>query len=286
MLHPGAHLMRVVTWNVNSVRVRLDRIRTWLAEGRPDVMLLQETKCGDLPHELTAVGSSVGLRYEVAHHPHGGRNGVAIVSRVGLEDVDRGFDTEGRLLSATCGGVRMHSVYVPNGQRLGTPPWHHKVAWLARLADHLGASDLTRPTLVAGDWNVTLSDLDIYDPARWRRRNHASVEERAEVARVMALGLRDVHREHHPDQRGLYSWWNYQPQMLATNRGLRIDYFLVTGDLADRTAAVWVDVAERHQTVTSDHAPVVLDLGPAQSTTVDATARASTSSSSKGAGRA
>lgn len=246
--------MRIVTWNVNSIRSRLDRVEAWLEEGAPDVVMLQETKCSVLPPVFAAHG------YEAAHHANGGWNGVAVLSRVGLADVGTGFDTEGRLISATCDGIRVHSIYAPNGQKLGTPPWHHKVAWLGRLADHLVSSDLSVPTVVAGDWNVTPADIDIYDPSKWRRRNHASVEERGQLGRITAAGFVDVYRQRHPDQRGLYSWWNYQPQMLATNRGLRIDYHLVTPDLAARTEAVWVDVAERHEASTSDHAPVVLDL--------------------------
>jgi exodeoxyribonuclease-3 len=248
--------VRVVTWNVNSVRSRLERLLAWLDAAQPDVVLLQETKCGDLPPGFAERG------YEAAHHGAGGANGVAILSRAGLRDVDHGFDGEGRLVSATCGAIRVHSIYGPNGRKLGTPSWHHKVAWLNRLADHLSGSDLSVPTLVAGDWNVTPSDLDIYDPSKWRRRNHASVEERAALGRILAAGLGDVQRERQPGQRGLFSWWNYRPQMLATNRGLRIDFFLVTADLAARTERVWVDVVERHGEGTSDHAPVVLDLHP------------------------
>lgn len=142
-------MTRIVTWNVNSVRSRAGRVLAWLEEGRPDIVLLEETRCSELPPALAAAG------YEAAHHLHGGRNGVAILSRVGLSEVDTGFDHEGRLLSATCGGLRIHSVYVPNGHRLGTPHWHAKLAWLARLAQHLAtAADLgprarcARPGLV------------------------------------------------------------------------------------------------------------------------------------------
>ena len=250
--------MRIVTWNVNSIRRRIERVLAWVDECQPDVLLLQETKCDEstLPTGLASRG------FVIAHHGAGGYNGVAIASRVGLADVDRAFDTDGRLLSGTCGGIRVHSIYAPNGRKLGTPTWHAKVAWLHDLGTYLEAcrqSVPAQPVVIAGDWNVTPADIDIYDPSRWRRRNHASVEERGELRRIMSLGLHDIYRELQPEA-GRYSWWNYQPQMFATNRGLRIDFHLVTDDVVRMTQQCWVDISERAESNTSDHAPVVLDL--------------------------
>jgi exodeoxyribonuclease III len=259
--------MRVVTWNVNSIRVRHHDVVAWIRRHQPDVVLLQETKCTDATFDAVARGDLEHLGYDVTHWGVDHYNGVAIASRVGLDDVRRGFPDaapppfdEPRLLSATCAGVRCWSVYVPNGRKREDPHWFFKLDWLRRLRDAL-ATDVRDdvPTIVAGDVNVQRADIDVYDPKRWRNRNHATPEERSAIAAVIDTGLRDVMRERHPDP-GVYTWWSYIPGQVAKNKGMRIDLVLCTPDVADRVTDVWIDREERAKPVTSDHAPVVVDL--------------------------
>lgn len=257
-------LRRIATWNVNSIRTRIDRVVAWMEANDPDVVLLQETKCSDAQFaDLAPAFEAAG--YEVAHHGVDHRNGVAIASRVGLCDVARGFDgcnrfpyDEPRLITATCGGIRCQSVYVPNGRELDDPHYLYKLVWLERLRANV---DPSRPTVCAGDFNVAPADIDIYDPVRWRRRTHASPPERAAIAALVDLGLRDVTRDLEPEP-GLYTWWSYRPGQFEANRGLRIDLALCSPDVADRVAAVRVDREERAGDRPSDHAPLVLDLVP------------------------
>lgn len=266
--------MRIVTWNVNSIRARIDLLIDVVGRLEPDVLLLQETRCADVefPHlEFAARG------YEVAHHGNHHRNGVAIASRVGLDGLQAGFRSppvalgsgpddgdfaEARLVSATCGGVRCHSVYVPNGREIDHPQYRFKLAWLdhlrSELADEVAAGT---PTVIGGDFNIAPADIDIYDPVRWRGETHASPRERAALGALLGIGLHDVMRELDPSP-GLYTWWNYRPGQFEQNRGLRIDLFLVSSDIANATRAVTVDRdGRRPGTRPSDHAPVSLDVG-------------------------
>lgn len=238
----------------------------WTAANEPDVLLLQETKCtGQVFADLA--GFAIDAGYEIAHHGCDHWNGVAILSRVGLVDVGRGFPgvnrppfDEARLISATCGGVRVHSIYVPNGRELDDPHYLYKLVWLERLRSTVDASV---PTVVAGDFNVAPADIDVYDPIRWRRRTHASPPERSAIGALVDLGLRDVTRDHRPEP-GLFTWWSYRPGQFEANRGLRIDLALCSVDVAERVRAVTVDTAERgaeHPTEKpSDHAPLIIDL--------------------------
>jgi exodeoxyribonuclease-3 len=205
--------------------------------------------------------------YEFVHHGRDHWNGVAIVSRVGIDDVRLGFPgvnrppyDEARLVSARCGDIDVHSLYAPNGRELGHPHYLYKLVWLERLRT---VPRPDRPTMLLGDFNVAPVDLDIYDPARWRRRTHASPPERAAIDALVDLGLRDVTREHLPDP-GVFSWWSYRPGQFEQNRGLRIDLALCDDVVADRIEAVWIDTAERGDDwpaeKPSDHAPVVVDL--------------------------
>lgn len=254
--------LRLVTWNVNSIRTRIDRVLAWLDGNQPDVVLLQETRCTD-DQFADLAGGFAERGYEVAHHGADHRNGVAIVSRLGIEAVSRGFDglnrapyDEPRLIAATVSGVRILNVYVPNGRELDDPHYLYKLVWLERLRAEV---DQAVPTIIAGDLNVAPADIDIYDPARWRRRTHASPPERAAIAALCDRGLRDVTREHHPEP-GLYTWWSYRPGQFEANRGLRIDLALCSDAVADRVEAVWVDTEERAGERPSDHAPLVVDL--------------------------
>ncbi|MGH1504184.1 MAG: exodeoxyribonuclease III [Acidimicrobiales bacterium] len=271
--------MRVATWNVNSIRTRLGRVLDWIDAHEPDVLALQETKCSDA--QWTAQWTSeqgvsmcddaadpfAARGYEVAHHGVDHRNGVAIVSRVGLDDVRRGFAgpssppyDEPRLITATCGGIRIQSVYVPNGRELDDPHYLYKLVWLERLRAELAVPlDAGHPTLSLGDFNVAPADADIYDPKRWRRRTHASPPERAAIAALLELGLCDVTRAHLPDD-GVFTWWGYRPGQFDLNRGLRIDLALADERLAEQVERVWIDRDERAGERPSDHAPLVVDL--------------------------
>lgn len=258
--------MRLVTWNVNSIRSRQVRTLSWIERHSPDVVLLQETKCTDEGFEPFAFEAH-RLGYAVAHHGRDHWNGVAILSRVGLDDVRRGlpgvnrspFD-EARTISATCGGVDVHSVYAPNGRTLDDPHYLYKLVWLERLRSVVVAD---RPTVLAGDLNVAPTDLDVYDPVRWRRRTHASPPERAAITTLLDDGLVDVTREHLPDP-GVYTWWSYRPGQFERNRGLRIDLALCSPDVSARVTAVTIDTVERADDHAaekpSDHAPVVIGL--------------------------
>lgn len=256
--------MRIATWNVNSIRARIDAVVDWIDRHQPDVLLLQETKCSDAVFRTPALdGRFRQAGYTVAHLGTNHYNGVAIASRVGLDDLVPGFGAaadgvfaEPRLLTATCAGVRVHTVYVPNGRRAHTPHWEAKLAWLDRLRTTI---DVDAPTVVAGDFNIQRADIDVYDPRRWRNRNHATPEERAALASLLDVGLRDVVRERHPEP-GVYTWWNHAAEQFGRNRGMRIDLVLCTAELADRVRRAWVDTAERGRTGSSDHTPVVIDL--------------------------
>ena len=243
----------------------------WLRQHEPDIALLQETKCDDTTFSSSEfTGAYESLGYEVAHHGRDHWNGVAILSRVGLSAVQRGFPgvnrapfDEARLISARCGGVGVHSVYVPNGRTLDDPHYLYKLVWLERLRAMIKADE---STLLAGDFNVAPTDLDIYDPSRWRRKTHASPPERAAISALLDVGVCDVTRRHHPGP-DIFTWWSYRPGQFERNRGLRIDLALCTPDLAARVELVWIDTAERaddHPTEKpSDHAPLVLELATA-----------------------
>ncbi len=237
-----------------------------MREHEPDVMLMQETKCADAAFEAYAAGYSQ-LGYDAAHHGRDHWNGVAILSRVGLDDVRCGFPgtnrapyDEARVISALCGGIDVHSVYAPNGRELDDPHYLFKLVWLERLRTVVRAD---RATVLAGDLNVAPTDLDIYDPSRWRRRTHASAPERAAIRALVDLGLRDVTREHRPEP-GVFTWWSYRPGQFESNRGLRIDLAFCSADVADRARSVWIDIDQRADDhpieKPSDHAPLVLDI--------------------------
>jgi exodeoxyribonuclease-3 len=256
--------MRVATWNINSIRTRVGQVVAWGREHDVDVLLLQETKCGDADFPFDAFTDA---GYEVAHHGVNHWNGVAIASRRGLARVQRGFAgpaeppfDEPRLISAEVDGLHMWSIYVPNGRELDDPHYLYKLTWLERLrGDLLHSKAAGRSTIVAGDFNVAPTDLDIYMPSRWKRRTHASAPERAGIEALVALGLRDVTREHHPDP-GIYTWWNYRPGQFEKDHGLRLDLALCSEAVADQIETVWIDRVTRGAERPSDHAPLVIDL--------------------------
>lgn len=262
--------MRIASWNVNSLRSRVDLVGRVLDRLEPDVILLQETKCrneqfDDLRHDLFCARG-----YEVVHHGRDHWNGVAIASRIGLRSVEVGFGgaqqppfDEARLITAEVGaastGVRVVSMYVPNGRALDDPHYLFKLVWLERLRGEAVARGwLDSPTVLAGDFNVAPTDQDLYDPRRWRGRKHASPPERAAIAALGDLGFVDAARTLNPDTPE-FTWWNYR-QILAQDRGLRIDLSLVSPPLWPRVAACWVDREARAADRPSDHAPLITDL--------------------------
>jgi exodeoxyribonuclease-3 len=253
--------MRLVTWNVNSLTARLPRVTEWIAAHQPDVLCLQETKQADgrFPFEVFA-----GLGYEAAHHGDGRWNGVALISRLGLVDVVRGFgspeDDHGtRCVAGTCGGVRVHSVYVPNGRSLDNEFYGIKLAWLARLRSMLDETCAPGDSVaVCGDFNVAPDDGDVWDPAHFVGMTHVSEPERQALRQVEAWGLEDVFRRFNDP--GVFSWWDYRGGDFHQGRGMRIDLLLVSEDLAVRATGAFVDREARKGEKPSDHAPVVVDL--------------------------
>lgn len=259
--------VRIATWNVNSIKQRLPRFLPWLDERQPDVVCLQETKldydsiCELLDAPLSARG------YQGAYVGQPQWNGVAILSRVGLDDVVRqipgapGFpDIEARAVSATCGGIRVYSLYVPNGRTVGSEHYRYKLAWLEALR----ADVATGPTdlVVCGDLNIAPADADVYDPEAYLGHTHVSEPERQALHELQALGLHDVLRDRWPTA-SVFSYWDYRAGMFHKNLGMRIDLVLATSPVACRVEAAWVDRAARKGTGPSDHAPVIVDLDTA-----------------------
>jgi exodeoxyribonuclease-3 len=256
--------MRIATWNVNSLKMRLPRVEEWLAYARPDVMCLQETKLADSAFPALAFSA---LGYDSAHCGQGQWNGVAILSRIGLADIRAGFSDEGedetteaRLLWATCGGVRVASVYVPNGRLVGSEHYAAKLAWLDRLQRHLETScDSTADLVVCGDFNVAPDDRDVWDPTKLHGGTHVSPQERDAVAALCDWGLVDVFRQRYADA-GLYSWWDYRAGDFHQHRGLRIDLVLATKSMAARASWALIDRVARKGKGPSDHAPLLVDF--------------------------
>ena len=248
--------MNVVTWNVNSLTARWDRVSTWLTANTPEVVLIQETKQSDEKFPAAALRD---LGYESAHYGQGQWNGVAIFSKVGIEDVQRGFgddDAEARIIGATCAGVRVYSCYVPNGRALDDPHYVYKLAWLAKLRDLVDARDRDQHIVVGGDFNVTPTDFDCYDPSLFVGATHVSEPERAALRAIEATGLVDLTRALHPDEPS-FSWWDYRNGSFHRGWGLRIDLLFVDEPLFAVASASYVDRDARKGEKPSDHAPVV-----------------------------
>jgi len=259
--------VRIATWNVNSVKQRVPRLLPWLDERRPDVVCLQETKLAD--DAFTALlGAELSERdYEVAAHGEAAWNGVAILSRVGLEDVVPGLagapgfpHPEARAVSATCGGIRMVSVYVPNGRVPGSEHYQYKLAWMAALRDVVAAGP--EATVVCGDMNIAPTDDDVFDPDAYIGQTHVTGPEREALVELQALGLRDVVRDRWPSER-VFTYWDYRAGMFHQDLGMRIDLVLATEPVAGRVRAAWVDRQARKGSGPSDHAPVIVDLDEA-----------------------
>jgi exodeoxyribonuclease-3 len=259
--------VRIATWNVNSLKQRVPRFLPWLDQRRPDVVCLQETKLTD--DALRAlVGDELSRRgYELAVHGEAAWNGVAILSRVGLEDVVAGLEgapgfphPEARAVSATCAGIRVVCVYVPNGRSPGSEHYAYKLAWLEALAGVVAAAPGT--TVVCGDVNIAPTDADVFDPDAYVGQTHVTAPEREALARLQALGLRDVVRERWPSER-VFTYWDYRAGMFHQDCGMRIDLVLAGDEVAGRVQAAWVDRHARKGKGPSDHAPVIVDLDEA-----------------------
>jgi exodeoxyribonuclease-3 len=259
--------MRIATWNVNSIKQRVPRLLPWLDERRPDVVCLQETKLAD--DAFTALlGDDLERRgYAVAAHGERAWNGVAILSCVGLDDVVNGLegapgfpDPEARAVSATCGGIRVVSVYVPNGRTPDSEHYAYKLAWLGSLRDVVAADPSA--TVVCGDMNIAPTDEDVFDPEAYVGQTHVTPPERAALADLEAVGLHDIVRDHWPTER-VFTYWDYRAGMFHQDLGMRIDLVLAGDTVAARVKAAWVDRQARKGKGPSDHAPVIVDLDEA-----------------------
>ena len=254
--------MKIATWNVNSIRTRLERVIPWLEQHAPDVLLMQETKVED---EKFPVADLEAAGYRVAFHGQKTYNGVAICAREPIADVRLGFgdggdDSQARFIAGTVRGVRVMSAYVPNGKAVGHDDYQFKLAWLGRLRRYLDANAASTDELVlAGDFNVARDDRDVHDPAAWEGENLASEPERRAVDNVLAWGLCDAFRELQPEP-GFYSWWDYRMLGFAKNRGLRIDYAFITPPVRERLVHASIDRNARKGNKPSDHAPVIIEL--------------------------
>ncbi|WP_137292375.1 exodeoxyribonuclease III [Nocardioides dongxiaopingii] len=257
--------MRLATWNVNSLRSRIGRVEAFLERHDVDVLALQETKARDDQLPLMGLQS---MGYEVASAGVNQWNGVAVISRVGLDDVEVGFPgmpgwgdpvaSEARAIGVTCGGVRVWSLYVPNGRKVDDPHYVYKLDWLARLRA-AAQPWLDGPTALVGDWNIAPLDEDVFDIAAFARSTHVTAPERAAFQAFLDDGYADVVRPHSPGPGG-YTYWDYYRQRFERNRGMRIDFVLGSPAFASAVTGAFVDRDERAGTGASDHAPVVVDL--------------------------
>ena len=257
--------MRIATWNVNSLRSRIDRVEAFLERHDVDVLALQETKAREDQLPLMGLQS---LGYDVAAAGTSQWNGVAIISRVGIEDVQVGFDgmpgfgdplePEARAIGATCGGVRLWSLYVPNGRKVGDPHYVYKLDWLARLREAARAWQ-GEDTALVGDWNIAPLDEDVFDIEQFRSSTHVTPPERAAFQAFLDDGYVDVVRPHTPGPE-VYTYWDYFRQRFERNRGLRIDFVLGSPSLAARVSGAFIDRDERAGAGASDHAPVIVDV--------------------------
>jgi exodeoxyribonuclease-3 len=259
--------MRIATWNVNSLKQRIPRLLPWLDERSPDVVCLQETKLADAAFTALLAGELADRGYEVALNGEPQWNGVAILSRAGLEDPVAGIEggpgfphQEARAVSATCGGIRIVSVYVPNGREPDSEHYRYKLEWLAALKRMVAAR--SEPVVVLGDMNIAPTDDDVFDPDAYIGQTHVTPPERAALQDLKSVGLHDVVRDRWPNER-VFTYWDYRAGMFHQDLGMRIDLILASDPVAGRVMAAWVDRKARKGSGPSDHAPVIVDLDEA-----------------------
>jgi exodeoxyribonuclease III len=255
-------VVKIVCWNINSLRKRQDRLFAWLENTTPDIVCLQETKCTDEQFPALALQSS---GYDSAYHGEKSYNGVAILSKTKLKEVraslcDEVVDPQARVISATIGNLRVYSVYAPNGQTVGSPAYKYKLEWYSRLRDCL-AKEQDVDLVVCGDFNVAPEDVDVHDPKLWRGAIMCSDGERMAFQQLCQIGLRDTLRLH-PQEPGVFTWWDYRMLSFQKNRGLRIDAVLVNESLAKKCTASGVDREMRKGKDPSDHAPIWAEFNP------------------------
>ena len=248
--------MKIVSWNINSLRKRQDRLFAWLEARRPDIVCLQETKCTDDQFPALALQAA---GYHAAYHGEKSYNGVAILSKIKLQDVrpslcDEVVDPQARVIAGTVDCVRVFSIYAPNGQAVGSPAYEYKLQWYHRLRARI-AKEKSSDVVVCGDFNVAPEDIDVYNADLWRGAIMCSDRERAVFQELCKIGLRDTLRIHH-EEGELFSWWDYQMRAFERNRGLRIDAILASEKLAKHCSASGIDTEMRKGKEPSDHAPV------------------------------
>jgi exodeoxyribonuclease III len=259
--------VRLATWNVNSIKQRVPRLLPWLDQRQPDVVCLQETKLADDALANLLGEQFLSRGYQLAAHGEAQWNGVAILSKVGLDDVVIGVagapgypHPEARAVSATCGSIRVHSVYVPNGRVPGSDHYQYKLDWLAALGQDLRSDP--DDAVLCGDMNIAPTDEDVFDPEAYVGQTHVTGPERDALAQLKGLGLRDVVRDRWPGKR-VFTYWDYRAGMFHQDLGMRIDLVLATAPVAERVRAAWVDRHARKGSGPSDHAPVIVDLDEA-----------------------
>ena len=257
--------MKIATWNVNSLKVRLPQVQDWLAGQRPDVLCLQEIKQEDRDFPLAEIGAA---GYHACFSGQKTYNGVALISRDPLSEVVRGIagfdDVQQRVISGSLntasGPLRVVCVYVPNGQSVGSDKYQYKLRWLAALTTWLSGELAKYPRLaVLGDFNIAPEDRDVYDPAAWKDQERGSAPERAALRELLALGFVDAYRRFEQPEKS-YSWWDYRMMAFRRNRGLRIDLVLLSGLLEDSCQSCTIDKEPRRAERPSDHAPVSAEL--------------------------
>jgi len=261
--------MRIATWNINSIRARIDRLTAWLARSDVDVLAIQETK---IPDEKFPLARIEELGYQVAHHGTNQWNGVAVLSRIGIQDVQVGVPglptwgdpavSEARSVSALCGGVRMWSLYVPNGRAIGDPHYDYKLQWLAAVRDYAAKQLADQPQVqmaFCGDFNIAPTDDDIWSVEYYKNSTHVTPPERQAFSALVDAGFTDVVRPFTPGP-GVYTYWDYTQLAFQKRRGMRIDFLLASPALAGRVTGASIDREERKGKLPSDHAPVIVEL--------------------------
>jgi exodeoxyribonuclease III len=258
--------VRIATWNVNSLKARMPRVEEWLEYAQPDVLAMQETKLKDEAFPSLAFS---GLGYDSAPHGHNQWNGVALLSKVGIEDITIGFDSESidpyegdaRLVAAKCGGINVVCVYVPNGREVGTEFYDRKLVWLEVLHDWIAKTYTPEdPLIVTGDFNVAPEDRDVWSPKAFVGSTHVTKPERAAVKKLEQWGLVDGFRAQYPDTDRLYTYWDYRGGDFHKHKGMRIDLMLVTKPVAERITWTTIDRNARKGKGPSDHTPLLIDL--------------------------